>query len=239
MSKVAGLQHVAAFTRRVEAEFVAELPQQERLAPGALADWSAKDLVAHVTTWRERGTAELEAARRGEVEPEPQEFDEANRAIFAENHSLSWQDILSRAENSWTAFLETLAGLPEDLMTVSADGQPDRPIWRRITVEAGNHPCMHYAEFARRHGRVASASRWLEGVTPLLLNVDPSPEWQGVVHYNLACHYALSGLPEPALKSLKTSLDQNPSLREWSRRDPDLASLHSHRRFASIVGPES
>jgi hypothetical protein len=79
----------------------------------------------------------------------------------------------------------------------------------------------------------------MEAMAPLLRQVDPSPEWHGVVDYNLACHYALSALPEPALRSLKTSFELNPALREWSRKDSDLASIHGDPRFTSIVGPET
>jgi hypothetical protein len=236
MSKISTLLDTAKFTRQLEAEFVAELSPQERLASGKPDDWAAKDLVAHVTSWRERGTADLEAARSGSIDPEPQEFDEANRAIFEENRDLPWDTVLGRVKTSWTAFLETLAELPDELMVLSAADQPTRPLWRRISVEAGNHPCMHYAEYARRHGRTASATRWMEGMARLLRLVDPSPEWHGIVDYNLACHYALSGQTDNALDALRLSFERNPGLRDWSKQDSDLGPLHSDPRFTSLVG---
>src|SRR3569832_1206714 len=36
---------------------------------GAAADWSIKDIVAHLTGWRRRTVARLQAAQRGEGEP--------------------------------------------------------------------------------------------------------------------------------------------------------------------------
>jgi mycothiol maleylpyruvate isomerase-like protein len=37
--------------------------------PGAAADWSIKDIIAHLTGWRHRTVARLQAAQRGEGEP--------------------------------------------------------------------------------------------------------------------------------------------------------------------------
>src|SRR5262245_5735176 len=37
--------------------------------PGAVADWSIKDIIAHLTGWRRRTVARLQAAQRGEGEP--------------------------------------------------------------------------------------------------------------------------------------------------------------------------
>ena len=37
--------------------------------PRAAADWSIKDIIAHLTGWRRRTVARLQAAQRGEGEP--------------------------------------------------------------------------------------------------------------------------------------------------------------------------
>jgi hypothetical protein len=205
---------------------VAELTPAERGASGAPDDWSAKDLVAHVATWRERGAADLDSAVRGELPPEAEEFDEANRAIFEETRGLAWEEVLRRAAASWDAFSKALDGLTEEILaSTGSNARPGRPLWRRITVDAGNHPGLHYAEFARRRGRSASATRWMETLTPRLLALDSSPEWRGVVLYNLACHFAQAGMPDRALLELRTGLGLNPGLKEWSQQDSDLAPL--------------
>jgi hypothetical protein len=237
LTRLPVLLDIVAFTRSLEGAFVAELTQEERRASGAPDDWAAKDLVAHVTTWRERGLRDLEAARLGRLDPEPQEFDEVNRAIFEENSGLTWEAVLRRVDASWEGYSGELGKLPEEALNLSAEGQPSRPLWRRITVDAGNHPCLHYAEFARRHGRSDSAERWMEGMAPLLARVDPAPEWQAVIQYNLACHYALSAHPQEALAALRASLEHNPGLRDWARQDPDLAALHTEPSFGTAVGP--
>ena len=39
--------------------------------PGAMGDWTFKDVAAHLTAWRRRTVVRLEAAARGEAEPPP------------------------------------------------------------------------------------------------------------------------------------------------------------------------
>jgi hypothetical protein len=240
MSILPSLLDLAAFTQTVEADFITGLTLPERQAIGAPDDWAAKDLVAHVTTWRERGAEELKAVRQGPLPPEAQEFDQINRAIFDENHGQAWEVILRRAKESWVAYVNALRDLNDGLLAASGStDQPDRPLWRRVTVDAGNHPVLHYAEFARRRGRGASATRWMEGPLLLLLGVDPADEWHGVLHYNLACHYAQVAMPDKALDSLRLSLGLNPGLREWSKQDADLAPLHPDPRFSSVAGSKA
>jgi len=240
MAKLPSLLSLASYSGQVEAEFVAELTPPERQAIGVPDDWAAKDLLAHVTTWRERGAEDLKAILRGPLPPEPQEFDEVNRAIFDQNRGQAWEVVLGRVKKSWESFTMALRDLTEDKLTASGgEAQTDRPLWRRVTVDAGNHPVLHYAEFARRRGRGASATQWMEGLSPLLLAVDPAGEWHGVVHYNLACHYAQTGVADKALDSLRAALELNPGLREWSRQDADLAPLHPDPRFSSVADPES
>jgi hypothetical protein len=65
----------------------------------------------------------------------------------------------------------------------------------------------------------------MEALTPRLLALDSSPEWRGVVLYNLACHFAQAGMPDRALLELRTGLGLNPGLKEWSQQDSDLAPL--------------
>jgi len=240
MSRRDSLLALAAYGRTVEEEFIAELPEAERLAVGAPDDWAAKDLVAHVTTWRDRRAAELADAGRAPLPPEDDEFDKANRHIFDQNRNLAWQVVHERARVAWDRFAAALAQLTDELLDTSETAAGSgRPLWRRITIDAGNHPVPHYAEYARRKGRVASATRWMESLTPRLSAVDPSDEWHGVIHYNLACHYAQVGMMEKALEALRLSLGRNPGLREWSSQDTDLTPLHPDPRFSSIVGSEA
>ncbi|HMK09040.1 MAG TPA: hypothetical protein VK449_08445 [Anaerolineales bacterium] len=236
MSKRESLLALAALARSIEEEFIAELPAVERSATGTPDDWSPKDIVAHVTTWRERGAEELGLLGQQALPPEVREFDEINRKIFDQNRHLSWDSVHARARVSWDRFLEALGVLPGDFLEAGPPaGASGRPLWRRLTVDAANHPALHYAEFARRRGRIKSSTRWMEALAPVLFAVDPSGEWHAVIHYNLACHYAQTGFPDKALAALQLSLELNPGLRTSARQDPDLAPLQGDSRFTTLV----
>jgi len=154
MAKLPSLLNLASYSRQVEAEFVAELTPPERQAIGVPDDWAAKDLVAHVTTWRERGAEDLKAILRGPLPPEPKVFDEVNRAIFDQNRGQAWEVVLSRVKISWENFTLALRELTEDILAGSGgEAQLDRPLWRRVTVDAGNHPVLHYADPDQPDGR--------------------------------------------------------------------------------------
>jgi hypothetical protein len=59
---------------------------------GVAGPWSVKDIVAHLTGWRRRTVARLQAAQRGQPEPPPpwpaqlQTDDEINAWIYESNH---------------------------------------------------------------------------------------------------------------------------------------------------------
>lgn len=57
----------------------------------------------------------------------------------------------------------------------------------------------------------------------------------GVVYYNLACSYALTGRKEEALVTLKRALALGYSDREHLCNDSDLASLHDDPRFQALL----
>ncbi len=59
----------------------------------------------------------------------------------------------------------------------------------------------------------------------------------GRIRYNAACTYAQAKRPEEAIAQLEEGIRNLPSyIADWPRRDPDLASLHDHPRFAEMFG---
>ncbi len=67
---------------------------------GVTEQWSVKDVIAHLTGWRRRTVARLQAARRGEQEPvlpwpaDMQTDDEINAWLYEANRSRSLRDVL-------------------------------------------------------------------------------------------------------------------------------------------------
>jgi len=90
--------------------------------PGAAADWSIKDIVAHLTGWRRRTVARLQAAQRVEPEPPPpwpanlQTDDEINAWIYEANRGRSVQEVLDESRRVFQQFLAVIEGLPDDIL---------------------------------------------------------------------------------------------------------------------------
>lgn len=57
----------------------------------------------------------------------------------------------------------------------------------------------------------------------------------GIVHYNLACSYALLGRKDEALATLKRALELGYSDREHLCNDTDLQSLHDDPRYLALI----
>jgi hypothetical protein len=115
---------IAAFdeARREHQQFLASIPRERMTEPGATGHWSVKDVIAHVTAWRGRTLARLEAAAAGRPEPPPpwppelQEDDPIN-AWFYEQHR---DDPLDSVLGGWDASFDRLrtvfVALPDEAL---------------------------------------------------------------------------------------------------------------------------
>ena len=71
--------------------------------PGVSGHWSIRDIVAHLTGWRRRTVARLQAAQRSEPEPPPpwpahlQTDDEINAWIYESGHGCSVRQVLDES----------------------------------------------------------------------------------------------------------------------------------------------
>ncbi|MCX6049703.1 MAG: ClbS/DfsB family four-helix bundle protein [Chloroflexi bacterium] len=90
--------------------------------PGMTGDWSIKDIVAHLTGWRRRTVARLQAAQRGEPEPAPpwpahlQTDDEINAWIYAANQGRSVREVLAESQQVFQQLLAAIEGLPDEVL---------------------------------------------------------------------------------------------------------------------------
>jgi hypothetical protein len=70
---------------------------------GVIEEWSVKDVVAHLTGWRKRTVARLQAAKRGEAEPpnlwpvDLETDDAINAWIYENNRNRPLSDILAES----------------------------------------------------------------------------------------------------------------------------------------------
>src|ERR1041385_7027454 len=90
--------------------------------PGVTGHWSIKDIVAHLTGWRRRTVARLQAAQRREPEPPPpwpahlQTDDEINAWIYESNHGRSVREVLEDSDQVFQQLLAAMEQLPENVL---------------------------------------------------------------------------------------------------------------------------
>ena len=102
---------------------LAEVGEARMLQPGAMGDWTFKDLVAHLTGWRARGLRRLEAAANGQPEPKPAwpanlaTDDEINDWIYAQNKDRLLGEVVSESRESYARLAEIVQRLPDEALT--------------------------------------------------------------------------------------------------------------------------
>ena len=90
--------------------------------PGVAGHWSIKDIVAHLTGWRRRTVARLQAAQRGEPDPPPpwpvhlQTDDEINAWIYESNLGRSAPEVLDESHQVFQQLLAAVEGLPDEVL---------------------------------------------------------------------------------------------------------------------------
>ena len=89
------------------------IPHERMLAPGVAGDWSAKDVVAHIT-WAEREMIGVLRAR-ALVGSEHWRLsqDERNAAVYAENRDRSLDETLTDARDVFTTLRAEMARLSD------------------------------------------------------------------------------------------------------------------------------
>ncbi len=218
--------------------FVDELSQEDRAVVGTFEEWCAKDALAHIAYWKESRAQRLAALARGEEPPpSPPHFEQANRTCFERYCDCSWDEVQAFADLAHGQLVDAVSTLAEDVLAKPPADSEERPLWQEVVGTGYTHPLVHIAGYYSEHGWPNRAGQlwkeWGERVGPL----DDSPEWQGGVHYNLACSFALTGNQDQAVAALRQALELRPSLTSWSKQDADLSSLHEMPEYRELYAP--
>ena len=235
MGKKENLLDLLDRTHQETQDFIASLTGEQRAQVGAADDWSAKDLVAHITTWNERLIDRHEAAARGEPIPTYGPDDHENAQIFEAHRDWSWDAIQRKMDEVHDRLTRLVQTTSEADLTDSQRFEWLRgaPLWRRIAGDA-THVLIHLGQFSEEHGNHAYAEGIQQRTTDPLLALDNSPEWRGVTLYNLACYHALAGRHDTAIEQLGEALRLNPGLIEWSKQDPDFNGIRSSPAYQAL-----
>jgi hypothetical protein len=89
--------------------------------PGAMGDWTFKDMVAHLNDWQGWLIARMRAAQNGETKPAPpwpdhfQDDDDINAWIYEANRERPVEDVLNDAGQNFQQLLDVIDSLSEDV----------------------------------------------------------------------------------------------------------------------------
>jgi len=226
-------------SQKTQQTFMADLSDEQRSAVGTYEKWCAKDNVAHIAYWQQQRAIRLAALARGEEPPpSPSHYEKANAECFERYCDCSWDEVQAYADSAQAQMVDAVRALEEDVLAVPAPDSEERALWQDVVGTAYTHPNMHMAEYYTEHGQQHKASQLWQEWGRLVAPLEDSAEWQGVVHYNMACSLALAGSAEQAIAELRQALELRPSLTAWSKHDPDLSSLHGMPEYRELYAPE-
>ena len=230
------LQAALRFAHQQEIAFIDRLTPEQRQEAGRGDHWSAKDVIAHLSTWKERMIDRAQAAVRGEPLPRDERSDdEINAEIFRANETKSWEEVRRMSESAFQRVMDFITATPDYILTdpelsLNADG---RPIWQSVLAECTSHTIAHLWDYHLHQGDAARAITLQEATAAHLRELDdPNVTAYGV--YNLACVYARTGRTQDAIRALDEALHLRPQLIEWSKQDPDLDSLRGNPDFQAL-----
>jgi hypothetical protein len=159
MNKVRLLAELQAEQAGWEA-LLRDIGEPHMTQPEVAADWSIKDIVAHLTGWRHRTVARLQAALRGEPAPPPPwpanlpTDDAINAWIYEANRDLPLADVLHDARDTFDQLLAAVAAFPDE-----APLDPTRWGWPADQEVSG---AAFFSHFHEEHE--ADMRAWLERV---------------------------------------------------------------------------
>ncbi len=100
--------------------FLGTLAPQQMIAPGALGDWSVKDVLAHLLEWQQMTLGWHNAGLRGEtpVIPAPgykwSEIPRLNQAIYEKHQSAPLEEIIEQFRASHRQVMALIESLSEE-----------------------------------------------------------------------------------------------------------------------------
>jgi hypothetical protein len=216
----AGLVEALRETRAVEREVFAALGPAERDRPAADGGWSAKDILAHLSAWRQRQADSLAARREGRPDPNPPgiELDAINATIHAERAGWRWDQVVADAELTAEALIAEASAAGNDALT-------DPKTVGSIMVDGPEHDLGHLAQVAAGTGLESRVAELAETTRAIIDRGGWPSRAAAIARYNLACFHALNGDLDVARSLLRQALPEEEELRTLAPRDADLTVL--------------
>jgi hypothetical protein len=217
-----------------EHDLFASLSPEMRDAPGAIGEWSAKDVLAHVAAWRSIEARRLEAAADGVDPPgdDPATTDSeevSNATIHAQRANWSWQTVADDADASIEALVAAFGRSSSEALC-ACEGTSTG-----LGASGVNHSLAHLSDVALLAGGHERLAAYATEIETILRGNHLPPRDSGTIFYNIACHRALAGELDDARLHLRAAFARRPDLAEYAANDPDLAALSGE--LADLAAP--
>jgi tetratricopeptide (TPR) repeat protein len=208
----------------LEAPLVAACDDSPASAPDI---WTARDHLAHIAHYRDRGATLLDAIRTGAPPPahDEHDLDERNAGIFAENRDRPAAEVTSWAGASAERLAQAVQRCSDDELRRPRSGGSDAPVWWFVSGCGWSHVAQHLVYWNLERGDRAAAELAARRVYEIDRASFDDREFLAAATYNAGCLYAIAGRPDEALALVNQALTEDPSRREWAREDPDLVSI--------------
>jgi hypothetical protein len=235
MALTTQIQQILSKSREVELQFIDQISEELREERGKYENWSAKDLIAHVNYWPAVRSEQIEAWLEGKGVKTIPQFEQSNLECYRMFKDQTWDEVEQYSLDTYHRLSKLVKRLDEQALGGPSPDAEESKLWEIIVQVAYSHKLMHFSEFYIRRGEPERSGElwgdWAKLVAPL----DTSESWQGRVRYNAACGLALAGDRAGALTELRVSLELQPGMKPWARRDPDLTILHDLPEFKELI----
>jgi hypothetical protein len=224
------LLEALAETRQREAELVAMCADAP---PDPSGRWRPQDHLAHMSWWRDRDAALIEAVRTGGELPPEVDGEEQNTKIYEATRDQSAADVIAAAERSWDSLEAAVQACTDE------DLERPRPYVRRPQRlgdgSPGDHVATHLFWCHMEAGDEKAGEAVLRWAQDLSSRTSNDPRSHAVGAYNLACFYARTGRAHEAVPLLRQSFDAAPDLKDWAHRDPDLEPIRGDAELVELL----
>ena len=102
-------------------ELLHQLTPEQASEPGFIDNWTAKDLLAHLSCWHAEAATVLCQLRLGTFAGWDEDVEETNRRFYEATRDLSYDDVVAQLHAARFRMLEEMDRLPEDKLTLKAD----------------------------------------------------------------------------------------------------------------------
>jgi hypothetical protein len=122
-------------------EAYAGLSDSQMAEPGIMGDWSAKDILAHVTTWEEEALKYLPLILQGQKPPRYKDLygglDAFNAQTSARKRGLSLAEVLRQMDEIHHRLVDYVAAAPGEVFTT------ETPFRHRLRLDTYSHYPLH------------------------------------------------------------------------------------------------